>query len=346
VVESYRRQQGIVFRKRPDYDWAPDFLRHRGAAYIDRIEVGFVPEALIRYVSLASGQYQLTIDAPPQNARDIRANPELVLGNRVNLGNPTRAITFNVSRPPFDEVTVRQAFALAIDRTGIAQANGFGEFAPTQAFLSANTPFADLDARAEGPDLAKADRLLNAAGWAARDAEGYRTRHGHRLAATVLLTEAALLSPIVVALQSDVKRIGFDLRIEQVTLPQLTDRRKRNAYQALGPGYWHTNTPDGLYIVYHGKQISTPAFIGQNTTMLHDPQLDALLSTAPATRDPAQLARLYAAAQARLVVLMPAVPLYENHTLIAYRKALRGLVYDTSHNMPILTTAWLSESSS
>lgn len=346
VVSSYRRQEGIVFTKRRDYAWAPDFLHHTGAAYIDRIEVGFVPEALIRYVSLASGQYQLTIDAPPQNAREIRADPELVLGNRVNLGNPTRAITFNVSRAPFDETAVRQAFALAIDRTGIARMSGFGEFTPTQAFLSANTPYVDLDARAGAGGLASARQLLDRAGWTGRDVEGYRTREGKRLAATVLLTEAAMLSPIVVALQSDVKRIGFKLDIEQVTTPQLTDRRKRNAYQALGPGYWHTNTPDGLFIVYHGKQISTPAFIGQNTTMLHDPQLDALLSQARASRDPAQLARLYAAAQERLAQLMPAVPLYENHTLIAYRRSLRGMVYDTSHNMPFLTTAWLAESSS
>ncbi|WP_374414796.1 ABC transporter substrate-binding protein [Novosphingobium colocasiae] len=346
VVESYRRQEGIVFAKRRDYAWAPDFLRHKGPAYIDRIEVGFVPEALIRYVSLASGQYQLTIDAPPQNARDIRANPELVLGNRINLGNPTRAITFNISQAPFDETAVRQAFALAIDRAGIARMSGFGEFTPTRAFLSANTPFADLGAVAGGPDLSQAALLLDGAGWTGRDAAGYRTRGGKRLEATVLLTEAAMLSPIVVALQSDVRRIGFKLNIEQVTLPQLTERRRRNDYQALGPGYWHTNTPDGLFIVYHGKQISTPAFIGQNTTMLHDPQLDALLSQAREARDPAQLARLYANAQARLVKLMPAVPLYENHTLIAYRRSLRGLVYDTSHNMPFLTTAWLAESSS
>lgn len=346
VVASYRRQEGIAFTKRRDYAWAPDFLRHKGPAYIDRIEVGFVPEALIRYVSLASGQYQLTIDAPPQNAREIRANPELVLGNRVNLGNPTRAITFNVSRAPFDDTAVRQAFALAIDRTGIARMSGFGEFAPTQAFLSANTPYADLDAKTGGTDLERAGRLLDRAGWTGRDEDGYRTRGAQRLEATVLLTETAMLSPVVVALQADVKRIGFKLDIEQVTTPQLTDRRKRNAYQALGPGYWHTNTPDGLFIVYHGKQISTPAFIGQNTTMLHDARLDALLSAARANRDPAALARLYASAQERLVTLMPAVPLYENHTLIAYRRSLRGMVYDTSHNMPFLTTAWLAESSS
>jgi peptide/nickel transport system substrate-binding protein len=48
VVESYVRQQGINLRRRKDYAWAPPYLAHRGPAYVDRIDVAFVPEALIR----------------------------------------------------------------------------------------------------------------------------------------------------------------------------------------------------------------------------------------------------------------------------------------------------------
>jgi peptide/nickel transport system substrate-binding protein len=124
---------------------------------------------------------------------------------------------------------------------------------------------------------------------------------------------------------------------------RVTDRRQRNAYQALGPGYWHTNTPDGLSIVYLGRQISSARFIGQNAAQLRDPELDRLLGGARRTRDPQAQARLYAQAQRRLTELVPAMPLFENHTLVAYRRSLRGMVYDTSRNMPFLTTAWLAE---
>ncbi|MDK4807453.1 MAG: ABC transporter substrate-binding protein [Novosphingobium aromaticivorans] len=344
IVASYRRQSGITFVRRPDYRWAPPYIGHAGPAYLDRIAVTFVPEALPRYVSLVSGQFDLTIDAPPQNAAAIRANPDLVLGNRINLGNPTRAITFNTTLPPFNELAVRQAFALAIDRAAITRANGFGEYRPTGAFLSAITPHAAPGIVAPGPDVAAANRLLDKAGWAARDADGVRRRGAQRLQATLVQVDAGTaLSPIVVAIQADARKIGLRLDIRQVTAPQLTQIRARNAYQALGPGYWHTNTPDGLYIVYHGQNIANPRFTGQNTSRIADPQLDSLLNQARATRDPARQDRLYAAAQARLAVLVPAVPLFENHTLVAYHRHLRGMVYDTSHNMPFLTTAWLSE---
>jgi peptide/nickel transport system substrate-binding protein len=342
VVTGYARQQGMSFARRADYHWAPDFLRHTGPAYLDRVEVTFMPEALSRYASLVSGQYDFTEDAPPQYAAALRADPDIVVSSRINLGNPYRAITFNTSAAPFSDVRVRQAFARAIDRDAITRLMGFGEFRPTAGFLSATTPYNDPAPGARiAYDPAAADRILDAAGWTGRDAEGYRTKDGHRLAAEVVVGESQSSGPVLIALQSDARKIGFQLIIRQVSMPQLLQRRNQNTYQAMGPGIWHTNTPDGLYIVYQSRQISTPTFSGQNTSRLRDPVLDDLLLKARAARDPEQLARLYAAAQERLTDVLPAVPLFENHSLMAYRRAVNGVVYDTSHNTPFFTTAWL-----
>lgn len=345
LVSSYRRQKGIRLDRRAGYHWAPDFIGHRGPAYAAGVDIDFLPEALIRTASLASGQYHLNIDAPPQDVAQIEANPALALASRVNLGNPTRAITFNTQRAPFNDVRVRRALALAIDRDGITAAVGFGAFRPTTRFLSSTTQF--VATAPQQPSLARdlpaANQLLDEAGWTKRNPEGFRTRDGRELSATVSVTEASQSGPILVALQADARRIGMRLTLRQLTTPQFTARRNAGDYQALGPGYWHTNTPDGLYIIYQGRQIIRPDFIGQNTARLADPHLDALLLEARRTRDPARLASLYGQAQARLAELVPAIPLYENHTLLAYRRDLRGLIFDTSHNVPFLTTAWLAE---
>jgi peptide/nickel transport system substrate-binding protein len=343
VVAGYARQQSMTFARRPDYHWAPDFVRHAGPAYLDRVEVTFMPEALARYASLVAHQYDFTIDAPPQYAAALRADPDVVVMSRVNLGNPYRAITFNTTTAPFNDVRVRQAFAHIVDRDAITRLVGFGEFRPTAAFLSATTPFYDPDPSARlAYDPGAANRILDADGWSGRDGQGFRTKNGRRLAAEVVVSETAASGPVLIALQSDARKVGFDLQIHQVTTPQLVQRRGQNAYQALGPGIWHTNTPDGLYIVYHCRQISTPKFSGQNVSRLCDPTLDNLLSKARAASDPKVQQPLYRAAQERLTDLLPAVPLYENHSLMAYRHEVKGVVYDTSHNTPFFTTAWLA----
>lgn len=342
VVESYTRQQGISLVRRKDYNWAPDFLRHKGPAYLDRIEIVFVPEAMTRYAGLTSGEFQLTIDAPLQNAAAIRSDPRLVLDNRVRTGIPTTGLTFNTEKAPFDDVRVRQALAKAVDRESLARAIRFGEVRVKSDFLASNTR--DYDGAFAGAlayDVAAAGALLDAAGWTGRDAEGFRTKDGKRLAAEVVMTDAGFQTPTVVAVQSDLKRVGMDLKIVQLPLAQVTERRLANQYQALGLGVWHTNTPDALYILFDSNEISSDKRIGQNSARLRDPALDDLLGRARRTSDPAEAKSLYSQAQKRLTELVPSIPLFENHTVVAYSKGLKGLVFDTSHNTPVFTTAWL-----
>jgi ABC-type dipeptide transport system, periplasmic component len=140
VLTGWVRDQRASFARRPGYDWAPAAINHPGEAYLDGIELSYVPEAMIRYTSLEAADNDMALDAPAQNATAIRANPQLTLRNRIRKGNPMRSITFNVERVPFDDVRVRQAVAKAIDRDGLAWISGFGEYLAKGDFLAVNTP--------------------------------------------------------------------------------------------------------------------------------------------------------------------------------------------------------------
>jgi len=344
VLESYTRQQGAVFVKRKDYHWSPQQVRHEGPAYLDRIEISFVAEPLIRYNSLAAGQYDLTIDAPPQNAAAIRADDELAFDSHVRTGAPYRGLTFNTAQPPFDDVRVRKAVTLAIDREGIVQIVGFGEYLPKTDFLASNTKYYDPSFRdALKYDPQQANKLLDEAGWTGRDAQGYRTKDGKRLSAEVLSPSSGTTTPVLAAIQSDVKKVGVELILAQLPTTQVTERRNAGAYQALGAGVWHTNTPDALYILNHSKEITSAKRIGQNTAQLRDPELDELLEKARRSSDPAQLQDLYSRAQKRLTELVPGAPLFENSSSIAYHRYVKGLVFDTSHNTVYFPSVWLQK---
>src|SRR5690606_4718614 len=91
------------------------------------------------------------------------------------------------------------------------------------------------------PDTA--NRLLDEAGWGERDAQGYRVRDGARLSAEVLAAEGLYPLTDLVAIQADVKKVGFELRIDQLPPLHILDRRAANDYQATSAGVWHTNTP-------------------------------------------------------------------------------------------------------
>ena len=342
VLQSYSRDQGAVFVKRAGYHWAPAVTRHVGEAYLDRIELSYVPEAMIRFTSLESGQSDFALDAPAQNAAAIRANPGLVMRSRIRKGNPSRSMTFNVEQAPFDDVLVRRAVAKAIDREGLAWISGFGEFISKADLLAANTRFYQPDSDALAYDVNVANALLDEAGWTGRDAQGYRSKNGQRLQATLLTYDnPAFPASVSVAIQADLKKVGFDMPIEMLPLTRVTEKRYAGKFQAIASGYWHTNTPDGLFVLYHSQSISTAKLIGQNAGRFRDAELDRLLSAARRSRDPLELQALYRQAQQRLVETVPAVPSVESQVLTAYGQQVKGVIFDTSHNVPFFTSIWL-----
>ncbi|MCO8168294.1 ABC transporter substrate-binding protein [Pseudomonas sp. 21LCFQ02] len=347
VLDSYVRDQGASFVRRAGYQWAPPAIAHQGEAYLERIELSYVPEAMIRYTSLESARSDLALDAPPQNAAAIRSNPQLVLRSRIRKGNPSRSMTFNVQRVPFDDVRVRQAVARAIDRDGLAWISGFGEFLAKGDLLAVNTRDYDPVAQhALDYDVALANRLLDEAGWTGRDAQGYRTRAGQRLGATMLTYDnPAFPANVSVAVQADLKKVGFDLQIELLPVTRVSERRYAGQFDAIGGGYWHTNTPDGLFILYHSQAIPSARLIGQNVGHFSDPLLDRLLSEARRSTDPGQRRELYRQAQQRLGETVPAVPSVESQMLVAYRKSVKGVLFDGSHNVPLFTSLWLEPES-
>lgn len=339
VVEEYVPGQSITYVKRDGYDWAPEWINGDGEAHLDGVNVTVVPEAVIRYESLVSGQYDATENLPPQNAEAIQANADFTYENLVRSGSPN-VLHFNTSHAPFDDILVRRAFVAAVNREAIAQAQGFGTFDVKDTFLSSDTVY--YDPTTEGAfsyDVDEANALLDEAGWTGRDSDGFRTKDGKRLEVVVPTTESATPSPLLVQLQGEVKKVGIDLVIDQLPAAQVTERRYAGDYDALS-GVWHTNTPDILYIRYHSDEI-TGERIGQNASYLEDETLDRLLEATREAPDGPEAEAAYAAAQKRVVELVPGLPLYENHSQFAYANRVKGVDIDTSHPVPVFTYAWL-----
>ena len=80
---------------------------------------------------------------------------------------------------------------------------------------------------------------------------------------------------------------------------------------------------------------------GRARVIVRGETVDDLLARARRSTDDVELKSLYSAAQKRLNEIVPGIPLDENHSNVAYDRALHGLLFDTSHNTPVITAAWL-----
>jgi peptide/nickel transport system substrate-binding protein len=171
MLDSYRPNQGYTFVRHPNY-----FMP--GLPYIDRVEATVDEDNASRVAAFLSGKYDLGWENPGIiNRTDWVQIKDTLRQKRPGLktlefpSNVMSHISMRTDQKPFNDVRVRQAMSLAIDRQGIldATAEGVGIFNPPvpAALKDWTLPVAQLGEGAKyyKYEPAEAKRLLGAAGY-------------------------------------------------------------------------------------------------------------------------------------------------------------------------------------
>ena len=176
--------------------------RMGGVAATPTLVVAVIDEATTKVAGLVSGALDIA-GVNPATAALVRRDPTL----RV-LDYPTFVTNWLIFNPRCDavrDVRVRRAIAIGIDRRRIVDA-GIGGFGVPSAATTADLAHDTTDS-----NVARADSLLDAAGWL-RSAGGVRARGGQPLQLR-MLTVGSGDNPVEQLLQSDLRARGIDLQI-------------------------------------------------------------------------------------------------------------------------------------
>ena len=130
-VSGYEVGQSFVLVRNPSYDPDTDDLRE---GYVDRIEVQIGGDANDLALKVDAGEIDMVYDGvpPAQQVQRYASDPELE--NRLHSApsDAVRYIEMNLALPPFDDIHVRKALNLVLDKEGFRQLRGgplFGELA-------------------------------------------------------------------------------------------------------------------------------------------------------------------------------------------------------------------------
>jgi peptide/nickel transport system substrate-binding protein len=181
-----------------------------GAPALSRIVVRKIPDANVRVLALQSGDLDMLTNVSPEMARSLGEDIELsnVPGTRMHY------MILNNTRAPFDDRAVREAVSLAIDRQQLVQATLDG-----QGVAASNTypPSIGLEiVPAQATDVARAQTLLDAAGWKA-GADGARQKDGRPLELLLYSYPGRPeLTAMATAIQAQLKTVGVSVKVEEV----------------------------------------------------------------------------------------------------------------------------------
>lgn len=237
------------------------------------IVIAVVDEATTKFAGLASGELDVA-GISPMMASLAGRDPSLRVVSYPVLF--TTALVFNTGRAPFDDVRVRRAVDLSIDRGRIVRAAVAGYATAAGSPAPPENPLAlDVPPRQHA---AAADSLLEAAGWL-RGRDGLRARDDRPLHVE-LLTVGSGDNAVEQLLQADLAERGIRLEIRQVELGTMLSeaRAQPRRFDLL-----YTGIPGDLSLAYLSAMFDSRQAGGAlDYAGFHTPRLDSLFGAARA----------------------------------------------------------------
>lgn len=282
----------ITYQRDPDY-WAADLPVNRGHYNFDQIVFDYYRDDTVAFEAFKAGQLDLRREWDANKwakGYDIPAvKSGRIVQETIAHGRPERvnSLIYNMRRPPFDDIRVRDALGLSLDFSWINQNLFYGLYQQVSSYypnsLLAATgepddaqkailePFRnELPAEVFGPvwqpphsgtpdtmreNLRKADELLKEAGWVVKD--------GQRVSATTgapLAFELLLGSPddekLGLAFTRGLKRLGITATVRVLDQAAFISRLNDYDYDMVLYYWLSTLSPGTEQILYWGCEAA------------------------------------------------------------------------------------------
>jgi 4-phytase/acid phosphatase/peptide/nickel transport system substrate-binding protein len=268
ILKSWTAGDRMVLEKNPDY-W------NKGHPYLDRIILKPLPDAQSRFASLQSGEADIVWDDEYDADNIMKAQKDPKMTVHTYAGSGAAVYAFNTKLEPFQDVRVRQALVMAIDRKKMSQAITNGLARPT------TNPYGDgswVKCKDDGAlpyDVEKARALIK--------------DYGKPVDFKMIVTATPRGRTVGQVLQQFWKQVGANMEIEQVDQATIVPRAFMRQFQLTPWRIVDLADPDPqMYANFH---TGSPVALANYS----NPELDQLLEHARVTADVAKRTEDYCA---------------------------------------------------
>ncbi|MBI2907653.1 MAG: ABC transporter substrate-binding protein [Chloroflexi bacterium] len=249
-------------------------------------------------------------------------------------GGSGQTMVFNVTRPPFNDVRVRQAAVMALDQGEIIKAavqGGARRTGPLGAPGEWTLPEQELYAlpgirKPSAGDIAEAKRLLAEAGFPS----GLKTAFPFR--------SAARFGEVAQVVQDQVAKVGIDIGLQRIEAAAFPDFQRRRTWDMIQSSHRAgVNDPDeqlGYFVT------GSP----DNHSGYSDKMVDELYAKQSQTMNPAERKQIVNRLERWLMERVPIFRLFEWTMYVAHWPELKGYEgLETSMNNTRWAHVWLAQ---
>jgi peptide/nickel transport system substrate-binding protein len=311
-LAGHTPQQTIILERDPSWWGAP-------RPYLDRLVFRVLPDIGSQLGQLLAGEVQLVPVVPPQEAARIEGDPELRL---VEFPSRTYGLVFWNNRSPlFADRRVRRALSLAINRKTLVDTVFQGHARLCNGPVLSSMWAYDASLPQLPYDPGQAAGLFAQAGWRPAGKDNTLQHGGARFVFDLLYPAGnTMRQQMALLIQSDLARVGVQVRPLQVEFTSLIARLEGGDYQAV-IWAWTEATKVDLTALWAtpGETEGTDNYLGYSNR-----EVDRVIAAAREETDVAKAKVLLDRAQTLIVEDQPVTFLYETNQLVGVNRHVRG----------------------
>ncbi len=313
MLQSYQKGVQAVFVKNPHYF-------HPGKPYLDKVIAVLTVNPGVIALRIEKGQldgFGWYSDPTPADIQHARADPKLASYLVPAASSAASWLDLNVHEPPMDNLKLRQAIAMAINRTRIVQVRGGLAIPAYQLFVPLMPQYdRSLDQHPIYPyDPQRAAALVKASGY-------------HNQPLTLFFDNSVPVDVNTMqAVQQDLQQVGLNVVLRGVSTVAFDPVEIKLRGHHMDLSGWSYDYPDA-YDTYGGKlSCAVNGAGGLSGAHYCDPTADALVAKAQALPLGAGRNALFRQAQARILRAATEVPLFYYATSILVSPRVGGFYF-------------------
>jgi peptide/nickel transport system substrate-binding protein len=320
---SAETDKEVVIERNPAY-WAEK-------PKLARVRFAVVPDATTRALELRKGSGDAAINAlTPDTVITLERDPALAVERAP--GTVLAYLGFNLRDPILKDARVRRAIAYALDRRPMIEYLWRGEAQPARSILPAQSWAYYGDVPPYDHDPAKAEALL--------DAAGYPAINGVRFRLTMKTSTDENTRLMVAVMQQQLREVGIALDIRSFEFATFFSDVTHGAFQLYGLRWIGGNEdPDIFTLCFHSSRFPPN---GANRGFYSNPKVDALIDQGRREVDPAKRKPVYAELQSILAEDLPYIDLWYLDNVLVHNKRVVNLKLNPAGNYDFLRTAELA----
>lgn len=313
-----------------------------GRPYLDEVVYRIIPDPSTMFLELKAGKLDMMSLSPQQYLRQTEGERWVKDWRKYKyLSFGYTFLGFNLKHPFFQDVRVRRALSMAIDRQSLVDSVLLGLGVPTVGPYKPGTWVYNNELTPVRQNVEEAGRLLAEAGWTRKNADGILMKDGKPFSFTILVNQGndqRIKTAIVI--QNQFRSIGVDVRIRTVEWAAfIKEFVNKGQFDSVILGWTILQDPD-VFEVWHSSS-ARPG--GLNFTGYVNAEVDSLLEEARSITDLARRKQLYDRFQEILDADQPYCFLYVPYALPVIQARFQGIKPALSGIMYNFDRWWVPE---